>query len=70
MDELNPNVNHGNWLITHGTGDELLPVETTRAQIDMLNNADSKSITVSIPKRTRLIWSASCLKFGDGWRRG
>lgn len=27
----------GNWLITHGTEDELLPVERTRAQIKALN---------------------------------
>ena len=34
--ELNPDVNHGDWLITHGTDDELLPVESTRAQIRQL----------------------------------
>jgi phospholipase/carboxylesterase len=37
LQELNPNVNQGDWLITHGTDDELLPVETTRAQIQLLN---------------------------------
>jgi phospholipase/carboxylesterase len=37
--EMNPAANNGNWLITHGTGDELLPVEVTRAQIKKLNDA-------------------------------
>lgn len=35
--ELDPNVNQGDWLITHGTDDEMLPVETTREQIQLLN---------------------------------
>ena len=33
----NPAVNNGNWLITHGTEDDLLPVEITRAQIQQLS---------------------------------
>jgi phospholipase/carboxylesterase len=37
--EMNPATNNGNWLITHGTRDELLPVEVTRAQIKKLNDA-------------------------------
>jgi phospholipase/carboxylesterase len=40
--EMNPAVNNGRWLITHGTDDELLPVETTRAQIRQLNAAGFK----------------------------
>lgn len=36
--EMNPKVNHGDWLITHGTRDEILPVETTRAQMQMLRD--------------------------------
>ncbi len=35
--ELNPEVNQGDWLITHGIEDEILPVERTRAQIQQLN---------------------------------
>lgn len=35
--EVNPAVNNDNWLITHGTEDETLPVETTRAQVQQLN---------------------------------
>jgi phospholipase/carboxylesterase len=35
--ELNPEVNHGDWLITHGTQDETLPVERTRAQMRLFN---------------------------------
>lgn len=37
LKEMNPAVNTGRWLITHGTDDELLPVETTRGQIAQLN---------------------------------
>jgi phospholipase/carboxylesterase len=37
--EMNPAANNGNWLITHGTRDDLLPVEVTRAQIKKLNDA-------------------------------
>jgi phospholipase/carboxylesterase len=35
--ELNPEVNKGDWLITHGTEDEVLPVARTREQIQQLN---------------------------------
>lgn len=31
--EMNPAVNEGNWLITHGTEDEVLPVRVTREQV-------------------------------------
>lgn len=34
--DLNPEVNAGDWLVTHGTADEMLPVEDTRAQIQTL----------------------------------
>lgn len=37
--EMSPAANNGNWLITHGTEDELLPVAVTRAQIRTLNDA-------------------------------
>jgi len=40
--EMNSDVNHGDWLITHGTEDELLPVETTRAQMKLLNDRGFK----------------------------
>ena len=36
--DLNPDVNQGNWLITHGTQYELLPGETTRAQMRTLRD--------------------------------
>jgi len=36
LGDLNPKVNHGDWLITHGTMDEILPVRTTRAQMQTL----------------------------------
>ena len=35
--ELNTEVNQGDWLITHGTEDEMLPVARTREQIRRLN---------------------------------
>jgi phospholipase/carboxylesterase len=35
--EMNPEVNHGDWLITHGIDDEVLPVTTTRAQMKLFN---------------------------------
>jgi phospholipase/carboxylesterase len=39
LQQMNPAANNGNWLITHGTKDELLPVEVTRAQIKKFNAA-------------------------------
>ena len=39
LKEMNPEVNQGDWLITHGTEDELLPVERTRGQIQKLITA-------------------------------
>ena len=35
--EMNPEVNHGDWLITHGSDDEVLQVTTTRAQMKFFN---------------------------------
>ncbi len=37
--ELNPEVNRGDWLVTHGTEDEVLPVSRTREQVQQLNDA-------------------------------
>ncbi len=37
LGDLNPDVNQGDWLITHGTEDEMLPVAKTRQQIQQLN---------------------------------
>jgi phospholipase/carboxylesterase len=34
--DLNPAVNQGDWLITHGLWDEMLPVEATREQVRIL----------------------------------
>jgi phospholipase/carboxylesterase len=36
--EMNPDANHADWLITHGTQDEVLPVTTTRAQMRFFND--------------------------------
>jgi phospholipase/carboxylesterase len=35
--ELNPEVNRGDWLITHGSEDEVLPVTRTREQMRLFN---------------------------------
>jgi phospholipase/carboxylesterase len=35
--EMNPEVNRGDWLITHGLDDEVLPVTTTRSQMQFFN---------------------------------
>jgi phospholipase/carboxylesterase len=48
--EMNPAVNNGNWLITHGTKDELLPAEMTRAQIKRLNDGGFKIDYREYPK--------------------
>lgn len=36
LQDLNPAVNVGNWLVTHGTHDEIVVVGKTRAQIHAL----------------------------------
>ena len=48
--EMNPAVNSGNWLITHGTEDDVLPVETTRSQIHSLIKAGFKIDYREYPK--------------------
>jgi phospholipase/carboxylesterase len=48
--DLNPKVNHGDWLITHGTKDEILPVETTRAQMQTLRDGGFKIDYREYPK--------------------
>ena len=40
--EMSPEVNRGDWLITHGNDDDLLPAETTRAQIETLQSGGFK----------------------------
>jgi phospholipase/carboxylesterase len=42
LQEMNSEVNHGDWLITHGTDDEVLPVTTTRAQMKFFNKRGFK----------------------------
>ena len=36
--ELNPDVNRGDWLVTHGLYDELIPVEKVREQMKVLQD--------------------------------
>jgi phospholipase/carboxylesterase len=48
--DLNPDVNQGDWLITHGSKDDLLPVETIRAQINILRDGGFKIDYREYPK--------------------
>lgn len=48
--ELNPAVNQGDWLITHGTQDELLPIGVTRVQIRALKDGGFKIDYREYPK--------------------
>lgn len=36
LQEMNPNVKNSNWLCTHGTYDDVLPYETSKAQVETL----------------------------------
>ena len=38
LEEMNPNVNNSNWLCTHGTYDGVLPYNTSKAQVETLQN--------------------------------
>ena len=40
--DLNPEVNSGDWLVTHGTADEVALVEKSRAQLQMLRDGGFK----------------------------
>lgn len=42
LEEMNPNVNHSNWLCTHGTDDEILPFNISKSQVETLQNAGFK----------------------------
>ena len=48
--DLNPKVNQGGWLITHGTQDEILPVANTRSQIQVLREGGFKIDYREYPK--------------------
>ena len=38
LDEMNPNINTSNWLCTHGTYDGVLPFNTSKEQVETLQN--------------------------------
>ncbi|MDF1876459.1 serine esterase [Sulfurimonas sp. SAG-AH-194-L11] len=38
LEEMNPDVNTGNWLCTHGTSDPVLPYETSKEQVKQLQD--------------------------------
>ena len=50
LKEMNPQVNHSNWLCTHGIYDDILPFETTRSQIEFLQNNGFDITFKSYPK--------------------
>jgi len=50
IEEMNPNVNHSNWLCTHGTYDDILPFHTTKEQIEALQHAGFRITFKSYPK--------------------
>ena len=39
LQEMNPNVNSTNWLCTHGTDDDILPFNTSKLQVEILQSA-------------------------------
>lgn len=42
LEEMNPEVNNGNWLCTHGYEDDVLPFTQTSSQIDLLKKGGFK----------------------------
>lgn len=48
--EMNPNVNTSNWLCTHGTYDDVLPFDTSSAQIEYLQDQGFDITFKSYPK--------------------
>ena len=50
LEEMNPNVNHSNWLCTHGTYDDVLPFNTSKSQVETLQNAGFEIDFKSYPK--------------------
>lgn len=40
--EMNPDLNKGNWLCTHGTGDDVLPYDVSKTQIETLQDSGFK----------------------------
>ena len=50
VQDLNPEVNAGDWLVTHGTADEVVPVDKTRAQIQKLCDCGFKIDYREYPK--------------------
>lgn len=50
LEEMNPNVNNSNWLCTHGTYDDVLPFNTSKSQVETLQNAGFEIDFKSYPK--------------------
>jgi len=50
LKDMNPNINHSNWLCTHGTYDDILPFEPTSSQIEFLQKNGFDITFKSYPK--------------------
>ena len=50
LEEMNPKVNANNWLCTHGTEDNVLPFESSKEQIQILQDAGFKIEFISYNK--------------------
>ena len=50
LEEMNPRVKSSNWLCTHGTYDDVLPFQTSKSQIETLQDAGFEIEFKSYPK--------------------
>jgi len=50
LEEINPKINTSNWLCTHGTHDDVLPYDISKAQVETLQNGGFDITFKSYPK--------------------
>jgi phospholipase/carboxylesterase len=50
LKEMNPTLKNANWLCTHGRHDDVLPFSTSKAQVEILQNAGFNIAFKSYPK--------------------
>jgi phospholipase/carboxylesterase len=65
LDEMNPNVNRENWLCTHGVADPVLPFETSKEQVEILQKGGFKILFKSYNKEHNI--EADELQFISNW---
>jgi len=65
IQEMNPNVKASNWLCTHGIYDDVLPYNTSKAQVEVLQN-DGFDIEFKSYKKTHTIAEDELLML-KGW---